>query len=72
MASAAKHFGVSYNTISRILKTGISYDDYVYNFEVLTGYPLIVVNKEKKYITEYHSINEAAKCICVSRETISK
>jgi group I intron endonuclease len=72
MASAAKHFGVSYNTISRILKTGISYDDYVYKFEVLTGYPLIVVNKEKNTITEYHSISEAAKCICVSRETISK
>lgn len=72
MASAAKHFGVSYNTISRIQKTGISYDDYTYKFEVITGYPLIVVNKEKNTITEYHSISEAAKCICVSRETISK
>jgi len=71
MASAAKHFGVSYNTISRIQKTGISYDDYTYKFEVITGYPLIV-NKEKNTITEYHSISEAAKCICVSRETISK
>ena len=32
MASAAKHFGVSYKTISRILKTGISYVNYVYTF----------------------------------------
>jgi len=32
MASAAKHFGVSYKTISRILKTGISYVNFVYKF----------------------------------------
>jgi len=50
MASAAKHFGVSYKTISRILKTGISYDNFVYKFEVIAGHPLTIVNKENNYI----------------------
>jgi AraC-like DNA-binding protein len=33
MKSAAKHFGVDRSTISRIFRTGISYDDYIYKFE---------------------------------------
>jgi group I intron endonuclease len=32
--SAAKYFGVSSSTIGNIFKTGISYDDYIYKFEV--------------------------------------
>ena len=34
ISSAAKHFNVDKKTISRIFKTGISYDDYIYKFEV--------------------------------------
>jgi len=34
MTSVARHFGVSNRTINRILNTGISYDDFIYKFEV--------------------------------------
>jgi hypothetical protein len=34
MTSAAKFIGVDRKTISRIFETGISYDNYVYKFEV--------------------------------------
>jgi group I intron endonuclease len=34
ITSAALHFGVNNKTISRINKTGKSYDDYIYKFEV--------------------------------------
>ena len=34
MASAAKHLGVDSSTISKIFRTGISYDNYIYKFEV--------------------------------------
>jgi group I intron endonuclease len=45
MISAAKYLGVSDRTIRRILNTGISYDNYVYHFEVASEQPIIVVNK---------------------------
>jgi hypothetical protein len=32
--SAAEHFEISESTITRILKTGISYDNYIYKFEI--------------------------------------
>jgi predicted DNA binding protein len=72
MGSAAKHFGVSYSTIGNILKTGISYDNYIYKFEVITEHPIIVVNKENNYIKEYHSLREAAKDLGVSNTTVLK
>jgi hypothetical protein len=34
ITSAAKHLGVNNKTISRILNTGISYDNYIYIFEI--------------------------------------
>jgi hypothetical protein len=34
MTTAAKHFGVDSSTISNIFKTGISYDDYKYEFAI--------------------------------------
>lgn len=72
IASTAKYIGVSRTTITRILNTGISYDDYIYKFEIAIAYPIKVVNKENDSVKIYYSINAAAKCICVSRETISK
>ena len=34
ITSAAKHFGISERTIYKIERRGVSYDDYVYEFEV--------------------------------------
>jgi len=34
ITSAAKHFGVHKKTISNIFKSGISYDNFIYEFEV--------------------------------------
>jgi hypothetical protein len=34
ITSAALHFGVNTKTISMIFKTGKTYDDYIYKFEV--------------------------------------
>ena len=72
MTSAAEYLGVSIRTIRRILNSGISYDGYIYKFEVLTGHPLVVVNKESNRIKEYYSIRTAAKDLGVSPLSISK
>nr|YP_009262119.1 hypothetical protein [Chrysoporthe deuterocubensis]AMX22194.1 hypothetical protein [Chrysoporthe deuterocubensis] len=34
LTSAANYFGCSYTTMSNIYKTGISYDDLIYKFEI--------------------------------------
>lgn len=71
MMSAAKYLGVSDRTIRRILNTGISYDNYIYKFEVATGQPLIVVNKENNHVKQYSSIRAAAKDMHVGPRFIS-
>jgi hypothetical protein len=72
MTSAAKYTGISGKTIRRILNTGISYDDYIYKFETIAVYTLIVVNKESNIIREYSSIRAVSKDIGVSTLSISK
>jgi len=72
MGSAAKHLYLDRSTIGNIFKTGISYDNYIYKFEVITEHPIIIVNKENNSIMEYYSLREAAKGISVSAWYISK
>jgi hypothetical protein len=71
MTSAAKYLGVTRSTIHRILETGISYDNYIYKFEVAIGHPVIVVNKENNCIKTFYSLSETAKELNVSRGSIS-
>lgn len=72
MTSAAKYIGVSDRTIRRILNTGISYDNYIYKFEITTEYPIIVYNKKDNITKKYYSIRAIAKDIKVSTSSISK
>jgi group I intron endonuclease len=71
MASAAKFIGVSDRTIRRTLETGISYDNYIYKFEVPITHPIVVFNNENNIVKEYYSIREVAKDLTVSRVSIS-
>lgn len=72
MKSTAEFLGVSDRTIRRILNTGISYDDYIYKFEIKTENLITVVNKENNTTKSYHSIRAIAKDIKVSTLSISK
>jgi hypothetical protein len=64
--SAAKYLSVSNRTISKILNTGISYDNLIYKFEVPKEYPIVVINKENNTVKEYYSIRATAKSLGVS------
>ncbi len=70
LTSAAKYIGVTSTTIRNIVKTGISYDNYIYKIEEKKKQLIVVVNKEKETIKEYHSIRSAAKDIGISYSTI--
>lgn len=64
MKSAAKHLGVDKSTISRIYKTGLSYDNYIYKFKVKdtrvwtydSNYKLIKVFKTFKAACIWYNI----------------
>jgi hypothetical protein len=66
MASAAKHLNHSRKTRSNIVKTGISYDDYIYKLEITRIHSIIVVNKENENTKEYYSIRDTARSLGVS------
>lgn len=73
LTSAARHLGVSDRTIGKICKTGISYDDHIYKFEVPIERSLIVItNLYDNTTKEYYSLRSAAKDIGVGRWSISK
>jgi hypothetical protein len=71
MWSAAKHLGVSDRRKRRILNTRVSYDNYIYMFEVLRELPIVVVNKQNNDIKQYFSIRTAAKDMHVGPPFIS-
>ena len=71
MTSAAKFLGVSDRTVRRILSTGVSYDNFVYEFDVNSTHPLVITNKENNSIKKYCSLRAAAKDMAVSRYQIS-
>lgn len=69
LTSAAKYRGVSNRTMARILNSGISYDDFSYEFYVVTESP-ITVCKGNEVIKEYYSLRAAAKDIGVTHATL--
>jgi hypothetical protein len=71
ISKTAKFLGVSDRTVSKIMNTGISYDNYTYTFETVVGYPIIVTNIENNSIKHYCSINTAAKDMGISGGTVS-
>ena len=71
MTSAAKFLGVSDRTVRRVLSTGVSYDNFVYEFDVNSTHPLVVINKENNSIKKYCSLRAAAKDMAVNRYHIS-
>jgi hypothetical protein len=64
--STAKFLNVSRTTIRNIIKTGVSYDNYIYKIEETIKYPIVVVNKENNTTKDYYSIRSVAKDIGVS------
>lgn len=69
--SAAKHFGVSNKTISRIFKTGTSYDDYTYKFYVKYT-KISVYDSNKNLINIFNGINKVSKWFNIPPTTIDR
>lgn len=71
MLSAANYVGVSDRTLRRVLNTGISYDNFIYEFEIETNNPIIVLNKEDNTTRNFYSIRTAAKDMGISCTNLS-
>jgi len=72
MLSAANYVGVSDRTLRRVLNTGISYDNFIYEFDIETNNPIIVLNKEDNTTRNFYSIRTAAKDMAVSCTNLSE
>jgi hypothetical protein len=73
LTSAAKYIGVSDRTMSRILNSGISYDNYSYKFELPENkYSITVVNNQNNSTKDYYSIRAIAKDISINPFSVSK
>lgn len=72
MTAAAKHKGVSDRTMRRILNTGVSYDNFRYEFEVPVTQNLRVLNNNDNITKTYYSLRELAKDIKVNTSSIRK
>jgi hypothetical protein len=72
LTETAKYLGVSDRTVSRIMKSGLSYDEYTYKFYTAKSYPVVLVNKKDNTLKEYPSIRAVAKDILIGRECVSK
>ncbi len=72
MTSAAKHFNVSYKTISKILKTGIPYDDnYIYKFETKDT-EVWVYDHYKKLVNIFDNVLKVSVYYNIPYTTISR
>jgi hypothetical protein len=72
MLSAANYVGVSDRTLRRVLNTGISYDNFIYEFLIEHNNPIVVFNIEDNTTKYFYSIRSAAKNILVSSTNLSK
>lgn len=72
MTSAAEYLGISRRTLNNRLVKGISYDDYIYEFEVQVSNPVIVINKKSNTTKIYNAMREAARDIGVSNSSLLK
>ena len=70
ITSAASHFGVNHKTISMIFKTGKSYDDYTYKFEVRDT-KVWVYNINIKLIIILNNIRKTSEWSNIAESTIS-
>lgn len=70
ITSAAKHFGVDNKTISMIYKTGKSYDDYTYKFEVKDT-KVWVYDSNKELIILLDNIKKTSEWSSITESTIS-
>jgi group I intron endonuclease len=70
-ASAAKFVGVWPSTISKIFETGISYDNYVYKFEVKDT-RVWVCNLDRKLIKILSNVKKASEWCNIPYTTLSR
>ena len=71
ITSAASHFGVDGKTIGMIFKTGKSYDDYTYKFEVRDTRIWIYNSSNKELIKTLDSIKKTSEWSNIPESTIS-
>lgn len=71
ITSAAKYFGFSSSTIRRIEKGGVSYDDYIYKFEVKDT-RIWVYDCNKNLINIYNSISKVSESFNIPPTTLSR
>ena len=71
ITSAASHFGVYGKTIGMIFKTGKSYDDYTYKFEVRDTRIWIYNSSNKELIKTLDSIKKTSEWSNIPESTIS-
>jgi len=68
--SAAKYLGVHYNTISKIFNTGISYDEFIYKFEI-KDIRILIYDCNRKLIEILKNAKETSKVYNIPRSTLS-
>lgn len=71
MTEAAKYLGVHRRTISRVFETGISYDDYIYKFEIKDN-RIWVYNSNYKLINIFKNMKETGLHYNISLATLSR
>lgn len=68
--SAAQYVGVKYTTISKIYNTGISYDNYIYEFE-LKDIRVWIYNCENKFIEILDNAKKTSEKYNIPKSTLS-
>lgn len=69
MKSAANYFGITYRTISRILDTGISYDEFIYKFET-KDLRIWICNSDNKLIKVLNNAKNTSIYYNIPRSTL--
>lgn len=69
MTSAAKHFGVHTKTISTIFKTGKSYDNYLYKFEI-KDLRVWAYDPNHKLVKILNNAKKASECFNIPSSTM--
>jgi hypothetical protein len=71
MTSAAKYFGVDRSTISSIFRTGISYDDFTYKFEI-EDTKVWVCDSKHKIVNVLGNKSKTSICYNIPYTTLSR
>jgi group I intron endonuclease len=70
LVTAAKHLGVRPETISKILNKGISYDEYIYNFEV-KDLRIWIYNPNYELMEVFENAKKVSIAYNIPRSTLS-